>query len=583
MRASSLVVVLIVAKALTLAGRELPVSVWTLPAYVWHDVAVGAAFYAIDRGLGRPRALWAAYALVAGLAAVNVPVTLALSSPVTVPMLRAAGGPIADSFAHYVTASNLARIAAVCLVAALAPAALERLPRRLRGAGLAAGLALLVVGPFAAAEVSTRGLHRNAVTSLAASVFPRVAGVAREDEWRVSPYAMPDDVEVEDLTMLRGRAAGRSVLLVALESTAARYLASYGAAEDPTPNLTRLARGGLVFENAYVVYPESIKGLFATLCSRDPAFDVAAEVHAASPCAPLARILAQAGYRTALFHSGRFDYLGMRAVVAQQGFDRAEDAGDIGGNLESSFGVDEPATVAGMLEWIDTLDPGEPFFVTYLPIAGHHPYAAFAPGPFEGTSEIDAYRNALYDGDRALGALLAGLRARGRDDDTVVVAFGDHGEAFGEREGNVGHTFFLFDENIRVPLVISGLPPAASTDAPAPSRVERVASVTDIAPTILDLLGLPAEPAHEGVSLLEPAPRMALFFTDYALGWLGLRDSCWKYLFEIDSRRSMLFDVCNDPDETRDLSADHAALVETYRARLEAWAAARRAAIADRD
>jgi hypothetical protein len=72
---------------------------------------------------------------------------------------------------------------------------------------------------------------------------------------------------------------------------------------------------------------------------------------------------------------------------------------------------------------------------------------------------------------------------------------------------------------------------------------------------------------------------MALFFTDYALGWLGLRDGCWKYLFEIDSRRSMLFDVCADPDEARDRSAEYAARVETYRARLEAWASARRAEI----
>ena len=40
---------------------------------------------------------------------------------------------------------------------------------------------------------------------------------------------------------------------------------------------------------------------------------------------------------------------------------------------------------------------------------------------------------------------------------------------------------------------------------------------------------------------------MALFFTDYALGWLGLRDGCWKFLLELDSKRSQLFDVCRDP------------------------------------
>jgi arylsulfatase A-like enzyme len=371
------------------------------------------------------------------------------------------------------------------------------------------------------------------------------------------------------------------VLLVALESTAARYLAAYGAAEDPTPNLTQLAQRSLVFENAYVAYPESIKGLFAVLCSRDPAFDVTTDRHAAAPCAPLPRSLSRAGYRTALFHSGRFAYLGMDAIVGSQGFDLTEDAGTIGGNAESSFGVDEAAAVTRMLEWVDDLGAGEPFFITYLPVAGHHPYASFTPGPFDGTTELDAYRNALHEGDRALGALLDGLRARGRDD-TIVVAFGDHGEAFGQHAGNFGHTFFLYEENVRVPLVVADLSEDAGAGIVPAARAGQIASSIDIAPTVLELLGLPVEQWHEGVSLLDPVPRMALFFTDYALGWLGLRDGCWKYHVELDSRRSMLFDVCADAGETRDVVADHAPRGEAYRTRLEAWAAARRAAIARR-
>ena len=56
-----------------------------------------------------------------------------------------------------------------------------------------------------------------------------------------------------------------------------------------------------------------------------------------------------------------------------------------------------------------------------------------------------------------------------------------------------------------------------------------------------------ALPGVEEVRLLRPEPRMALFFTDYSIGWLGLADGCWKYLFEMDSNRSRLFDVCGDP------------------------------------
>src|SRR4029079_11471245 len=91
--------------------------------------------------------------------------------------------------------------------------------------------------------------------------------------------------------------------------------------------------------------------------------------------------------------------------------------------------------------------------------------------------------------------------------------------------------------------------------------------------------GLPAEPLHEGMSLLAPRDRMALFYTDYALGWLGLRDGCWTSLYEIESRRSRLYDVCKDPGEATDRADERPDRVEVYRERLERWAEAKRGEI----
>jgi arylsulfatase A-like enzyme len=366
---------------------------------------------------------------------------------------------------------------------------------------------------------------------------------------------------------------GKNVVLVVLESTAARHLATYGAAVDPMPNLTALARQAIVVERAYAVYPESIKGLFATLCSRAPAFDTAPEIYADVPCAPLPAILAHAGYRTALFHSGRFDYLGMRAMIERRGFDVLEDAGAIGGRVDSSFGVDDASTVERALQWIGSPDR-RPFFLTYLPIAGHHPYETARPGPFRGRDDFTRYLNSLHESDAALGALLDGLRAHGRADDTLVIVFGDHGEAFGEHPGNFAHTLFLHEENVRVPFVVAA--PGAITRE---LRLERVGSVIDAAPTILDLLGLPAEVRHQGRSLLRPEPRLALFYTDYSIGWLGLADGCWKYLYEMDASRSQLFDVCVDPRESRDRAPEFPDRVAAYRERVRAWAAAQKDAV----
>jgi arylsulfatase A-like enzyme len=259
-------------------------------------------------------------------------------------------------------------------------------------------------------------------------------------------------------------------------------------------------------------------------------------------------------------------YLGMEAVIQNRGFGTLEDAGAIGGNVNSSFGVDEPAAVERILSWIDQRPAGKPFFITYLPVAGHHPYATPEAGPFPGDTDLNAYRNALHYGDQSLGDLMRGLQKRGLYDKTLFVIFGDHGEAFGQHEANFGHSFFLYEENIRVPYVIAA--PGLISES---IRSARTTSLIDTAPTILDLLGEPIPEDFQGDSLLGPEQRVALFFTDYSLGFLGLYDDCWKYIFEVDSGQSKLFDVCKDTGEKQDLTSKEVYRVEAYRNLVNDW------------
>jgi arylsulfatase A-like enzyme len=567
MRALSLFAALIVARLVTLAVSPLPLSFWTPLAYIWQDVLVALIFAALDALTGHRRATWLVYAAVVGYVAINVPVTLILSSPLTPAMLRASSGPLLDSVRHHATAENLG--AALLVITAGVVFALllrQRELRAWRGIALAA-LVVAMAGPVAVARVDTVGMHRNAFGALwpaRMALRPQREDPSMVMTWRASPFG--PDATGDELASYRGRAAGRNVVMVILESTAARYLRVYGAREDPMPNLTALAEQSIVFDNAYAVYPESIKGLFVTLCSRYPLFAAPAGDHADLPCPSLARIAGDAGYRTALFHSGRFMYLGMQAMLDDRGFGRLEDAGHIGGRMDSSFGVDEPSTVRRILSWVDSLAPHERFFLAYLPIAGHHPYATPEPGPFPLDTELDRYRNALHYGDAAFGELLRGFRARGLEERTLFVVFGDHGEAFGQHALNFGHTLFIYDENVRVPYLIAA--PGLIHDQ---LRVPQTASLIDTAPTILDLLGLPLAADFQGSSLLDGGSRMALFFTDYSLGWLGLRDACWKYLYELDSHRSKLFDLCRDPGEIDDQADAHRGRTMVYRTHLERW------------
>ena len=570
MRPAGLLVVFVVAKVAGLWGHHLPVSAWSPVAYLWQDAGVVLAFVAIDAWLAaRARAAWAAYAVFALYAGVNIPVVRVLSTPLTASMWCAARGTILDSIWLYATWPNALLIALVSAVACVAPLCVRRVSRVQLAAAL---LACVLLGPAAAARVDTLGLERNAWTALAMSLMPHVAAHAAEADWRAAGV---DRTRRDDLSRFRGVAAGRNVVLVGLESTAARYLGLYGATPDVMPHLTALATSAIVFDNAYAVYPESIKGLFSIVCSTYPAFDVSAEIYATVPCPSIARTLARDGYATALFHSGRFMYLGMDAIVRDRGYDRLEDAGDIGGHHNSSFGVDEPATVARLLDWIDALPATQPFFVTYLPIAGHHPYDTPEPGPFPERGEIDRYRNALHYADAALGSLVRGLEARGRQQSTLWIVHGDHGEAFGQHEGNVGHTFQIYDENVRVPLLI-----AAPGVMRAQIRVQRVVSLIDTTATTLDLLGVGPRVVAQGRSMLDDDPRMALFFADYSRGMVGLRDGPLKFIYELDSGRGRLFDLTADPDERRTIAGAHESQTRRYELLLRGWSAAQKAALA---
>jgi arylsulfatase A-like enzyme len=427
---------------------------------------------------------------------------------------------------------------------------------------------ITLLGPAASARIETLGLGRNVVAALLTSALPHIAAHPSTTDWRASRFnALPG----QDLSDLRAAARGRNVVLISLESTAAQYLRLYGGEYDLMPHLTSLASNAIVFDNAYAVYPESIKGLYSVLCSTFPSVDSQPAQYERLPCRSVAQVAADAGYRTALFHSGRFGYLGMESIVRNRGYQTLEDAGDIGGHHESSFGVEEPSTVTRMFSWIDALPRGQRFFLTYLPIAGHHPYDTPERGPFPEHDEIGRYRNALLYGDASLGALIDGLRSRGLEDNTLFVIYGDHGEAFGQHEGNYAHTFFVYEENVHVPFLI-----AAPGRIHGQTRVRNVVSLVDTAPTVLDLLGLPAPQRYQGQSMLDPAPRMALFFADYSLGILGLRDGPWKFIDRLDSRRAEIFNLGSDPQEHHDLSSTNADRAVWYQQIVRGWSGAQK-------
>lgn len=628
-RALALFVALVLAKVLLLAlrasdGVPIPWSPLLPSTLVYEDLWVVLPFAALDVALtlALPASRARAFATVSlGLllvlyTAINIPIARALSTPLTAPMLAAVGGALGDSASDNLTVPNV--LAVVTPPLAYLILARRPMPRALAlplGRALALALvgAILVLGPLGLASVPTLGVHRNALVTLVRTALPDDAPDPAELDADLapdgSPGAHPDPDAPDpttpplDLRPLAGRARGDNLLVIVLESHGARHLRAWSGvtpheetASDPTPTLTALTARGIAFTRIWTAYPESIKGLYAALCGAFPHPHTSATAHAQKnlPATCLGATFAALGYRTGLFHSGHFAYLGMADILADRGFDTLADAMRIGGPFRSSFGTDDRATARHLLAWLDTpsapnpASPADarPFFAAFLPIAGHHPYRA--PGdavrPFPETTDLDRYLNDLFVGDQATALLLDGLASRGLLEHTWIIVYGDHGQAFHEHPGNIAHTLFLYEENLHVPLAV--IPPPAKRallDALPSSRAAQRGSLVDLAPTVHALFGLPPVDAFEGRSLLDPTPHAVIAFTDHRAFQLATRSTSptlpsrpaadWKLILDVDLDRPELYDLTSDPREQSDLAEHYPEVTLELKHRLTRWRA----------
>jgi choline-sulfatase len=201
--------------------------------------------------------------------------------------------------------------------------------------------------------------------------------------------------------------------------------------------------------------------------------------------------------------------------------------------------------------WFHYLDP-------HLPYVPHEGAPAFASMPHAGIPRERApYDGEVWFTDREVGRLLEFIRAQPWAKDTAILFTADHGEAFGEH-GHWGHGRELWDPLVHVPLLVfvPGL---------EPRRIQAKRSHVDVVPTVLELMGLPQDPALHGTSLLR----------DLHAGEVEERDvyidmpegpfnemrravltgpSPGLKLIDFGSNRYELFDLRFDPHETKNLA-----------------------------
>lgn len=438
--------------------------------------------------------------------------------------------------------------------------------------------------------------------------------------------------------------ARANLLLITIDTLRPDHLACYGYERDTSPNLDRLAAEGWRFTHAQSPRAKTTPAIATLLSGLYPHEHGVRDLSGplTRPVPLLQERLAQAGYRTAGLVSN-FVLTAERAGLAR-GFEHWDD------RLPDTRGVPPhaaPQRVAtsvtdGALELVHADDP-RPWFVwlhymdphgAYAAPAEHRLFAGSAPRllPPEAElpeSSIHRYRVADYnvpadargpDGrvdvaavvaeydaeihfvDAQIGRLLDDLRGAGQLDQTLVVVTSDHGESLGEHRYWFEHGAYAYETTCRVPLIVR--PPASLGSSPAVRSGD--VSLADLAPTLLDLLGLPVADAgteaHRGRSLRahftgteatsrpvfsEKVERAEL---DGAIQAKAVRLGDWKLVRRYAHRPSRtepggrqlvalsdeLFDLRADPGEAHDLSANPppAAPVAELRAALLEFAAA---------
>lgn len=352
----------------------------------------------------------------------------------------------------------------------------------------------------------------------------------------------------------RGPGRPPSLLLITVDSLRADRTGFGGHAGARTPTMDGLAARGGAFRRALATAPEAVPSLASMHTGLYPArHGVRVSNDRAVPggLETLAETLKRAGWRTGAV-AGTLDL--HRKFGLDQGFDVYAAAFDDIPRPRQFFEISHPAQAVAdrALEFLEKSREA-PFFLWVNFYDPHYFYTP--PSPFK-----EDFAQSPYDGevayvDRELGRILAKIDDYGLRATTRIILAGSNGEGLGDA-GEDYHGTTLSEATTRVPLVVvaPGFEPGARLDAPA--------SLVDVTPTALSLLGRPVPEGLDGLSLtgsIDPERPLSLEAALPArlFGWrplAGVVEGRWKY---VEGARGELYDLAAGPGAAIDVSVSH--------------------------
>jgi arylsulfatase len=375
------------------------------------------------------------------------------------------------------------------------------------------------------------------------------------------------------------RSPGADVLLITVDTLRPDHLSLYGYARATSPELERWLSRGSIFESAYSTEANTPPSVISILSGQLPQeHGVRAFWQLLPRDVPLLPDLLPPAYQTAAMVSSTV--LTDEALGIADRFDHYDDFVD---EIESRRRIWErraSRTTDAALRWLSkSRDPERPLFLWVHYIDPHGPYRPpdDKPRTFRHQGEVPLERSRMYRfqiepgvddalhyqdrydeevayTDAQIGRLLEGYSAQASLDDALVIFVADHGESMIEHERWFTHGYHVYEEILRVPLVLRG-------PGLGPGRVETPASTIDIVPTVLRFAGA-AVPEHmAGVDLRdrEQRGRARPLFVEATLEssqWRAVIESGEKWMVQYqkgstEPRRLVFYDLRRDPHERR--------------------------------
>jgi glucan phosphoethanolaminetransferase (alkaline phosphatase superfamily) len=363
------------------------------------------------------------------------------------------------------------------------------------------------------------------------------------------------------------------VVLIIVDSLRADRMQVYGYHRPTTPFLAHLVESGRMKQvgAAFASCPESFCGITSTLASREFR-DISARTF------QIQDVLRDQGYQTWFLLSGNH-----RAWNGLPQFYRSSEETFFDGSKTERYTMDDDRLVLEGLERVAPASPERPTFFYIHLMSPHYLGVQFpeshvfnsqhvSPGlePYkilEKLNSPDRYDDKVRQVDNVIRQLFDALTAKRYLDDAIVVVTGDHGEGLGERHW--AHGWHLYNEDIRIPLLLY------DTSSPSYSDLSFGTQI-DIAPTILDRLGLPIPSSWQGRSLAAPPRRRFTYHQTYfvpnrfAVMYRNDR-VLFKFIATPQYGTEELYDLTADRGEVRNLVTERLELAAVLRERVRVY------------